>query len=277
MLVLLGKDAPRFVQGLVSADVGSLGQEFAVPASLLTVKAKLLSDAVVWREAEDRFILAVPASRGQAMLEHVDRHIIMDDVTVQLDVSRTLALHCAAGDDLPESDEERLVRRCRFPLPGQLWVGSTSGLEAIGANVQPGGAEDFDEMRVISGLPAWGRELDERRLPPEAGFTASISYKKGCFMGQEPLARIHARGQVNRVLVRVSAAGLESGDLPVTLRDEATGKEGELCTWAPGPGIGLAIVHRSLATPGLRLNSPFGELEVQTHAIGDDPGMKATR
>lgn len=280
LLVLEGKDAPRFVQGLISADLETLKEGLALPASLLTVKAKLLSDAVVWKEAPQRFVLAVPQARATAMQAHVDRHIIMDEVTLSVDSNRRLALQTGAADPLPADRPELLVRSCSYPLAGHLWVGSPEALKAQGEAHRSGSAQDFDWARVQSGVPAWGRELSEQRLPPEAGFTPSVSYSKGCFMGQEPLARIHARGQVNRVLVRVQHPGGEweipnGQELPLSLDDPGSNKGGEICTWAPAQGQGLAIVHRSLAKPGTVLESAWGEIQVQSTAIGDDPGVKA--
>lgn len=273
LLVLEGKDAERFVQGLISADIKSMPEDHAYPASLLTVKAKLLSDAVVWKESEQRYLLAVPASRGQEMLTHVDRHIIMDELTVVMDETRSLALHF---EQEPHTAVKSglLAKRCSYPLPGTLWVGSPEDLATQRGDQPSGSQSDFDQARIASGLPAWGRELDERRLPPEAGFTPSISYKKGCFMGQEPLARIHARGQVNRVLVRIRGQeGLEL-ELPLALQGKESSKTGDLCTWSASSGSGLAIVHRSLAEPEQALEGAGHTFSVLSGALGDDAGIK---
>jgi folate-binding Fe-S cluster repair protein YgfZ len=100
-----------------------------------------------------------------------------------------------------------------------------------------------------------------------------VSYDKGCFMGQEPLARVHARGQVNRVMVQVRShqAPPERAVLGSAEREKA----GEWTSWAPHGDaiIGLALVHRSLATPGTVLRTAAGvEVEVTSGPLGDDPG-----
>lgn len=276
ILILEGKDAPRFVQGLISADVKSMDPQVALPASLLTVKAKLLSDAIVWLETPERFALAVPKSRAEAMRDHVDRHIIMDELTVVLDAERGLALQSGTAQTLP-SGVDTLVRRCAYPLPGLLWVGTPAALSEQGREIAAGDAADFDRLRIEAGVPAWGRELSEQRLPPEAGFTPSISYSKGCFMGQEPLARIHARGQVNRVLVRLRSEPTPTETLPLTLEAKDAKHGVELTTWCASQGQGLGIAHRSLANPGQVLFAQDRAFEVVSEPLGDDPGIKSPR
>lgn len=272
ILELFGADTERFVQGLISADVKELATDQVLAASLLTVKGKLLSDALVWRNQEGHFFLAFPQSRGEDMREHVDRHIIMDDVQTRPVQERGLALQSTLEHNRPAQGLAPPMR-CSYPLPGVLWFGEKSALDAQRGDLPPGQADDFDRLRIQSGTPAWSRELDERRLPPEAGFTSSISYKKGCFMGQEPLARIHARGRVNRVLVRLT--GTLDSTLPAQLSCEEREQAGELTTWSAQLGQGLAIVHRSVAEVGKQLQCQGASLQVQSPPLGDDPGIKA--
>lgn len=274
ILELSGADTERFVQGLISADVKALASDQAIAASLLTVKGKLLSDALVWRTLEGHFFLAFPQSRGEDMREHVDRHIIMDDVQLRPVQDRHLALQIAGDPGEGEAKAARALAppmHCNYPLPGLLWFGEQAALDAQRGDLPLGQASDFDRLRIQSGTPAWSRELDERRLPPEAGFTSSISYTKGCFMGQEPLARIHARGRVNRVLVRLS--GTLDTTLPAQLSCEDRPQAGELTTWSSQLGQGLAIVHRSVAQVGKQLQCQGATLQVQSAPLGDDPGI----
>src|SRR5690606_21560455 len=129
---------------------------------------------------------------------------------------------------------------------------------------------------IEAGVPAWGLEITPGTFPPEVGFVAAVSYDKGCFMGQEPLARIHARGQVNRVLVRVHAETCPQGPVELAARDRP--QAGRAATWAPDPAggaLGLAVVHRSAASPGTVLSAEgSGPVEVRSGPLGDDPGVK---
>ena len=95
--------------------------------------------------------------------------------------------------------------------------------EVLDAELEPTvSAEELELLRIRAGTPAWGRELDERVLPAEAGLDArAISFTKGCYPGQEPVARLHYRGHANRGL-RV----LELAELPEReTRDRLRGEE----------------------------------------------------
>ena len=119
-----------------------------------------------------------------------------------------------------------------------------------------------------------GSRIEPDVFPPEVGFVYAVSYDKGCFTGQEPLARIHARGQVNRVMVRVNA------DAPIALGTTLAGPDrpevGKLTTVAPdgdgGGVLGLAIVRRDVAEAGKALTAGDTTVTVTSGPLGDDPG-----
>lgn len=271
---LSGPDAARFLQGLLSADIDHLRPGEAIPAALLTVKGKVISELLVLREG-DGFVLAIPADVAEAVIGDLDRHIIMDDVTLAAEPGVGITLLWPAGALADEAPAGVTRVATSHPAPGELLIGPQEALTAaLGAHPR-GSAADFDARRVEAGAPAWGRELRAGFFPPEVGFVGAVSYDKGCYRGQEPLARIHARGQVNRVMVRVRApAAPEAGD--GALRAEGREEAGEWTTWTEDPAggvIGLAIVHRSLAHPGARLACGAIAVEVTSAALGDDPGL----
>ena len=164
------------------------------------------------------------------------------------------------------------------PAPGRLLVGPRVQLHAALAQLGSceADAQAYTRWRLRHDRPAWGFEITPDRFPPEVGFVDAVSYDKGCYMGQEPLSRIHNRGQVNRVMVRVGApAAPEVEDGPVALH-EAGGEQakevGSWTSWSADGSRGLAIVRRRHARPGTRLRAGELELEVQSGPIGDDPG-----
>ena len=162
----------------------------------------------------------------------------------------------------------------RHPLPGWLVVGSRDALQAALADAEPVTADEFERARVESGTPGWRRELAPGFFPPEVGFVYAVAYDKGCYLGQEPLARIHARGQVNRVMVQVVAES--SADVPVALAAAARDDAG---TWTtsvalPSGACGLAIVRRDFARPGEVLHTADARaVRVVSGPLGDDPGL----
>ncbi|MCX4244455.1 CAF17-like 4Fe-4S cluster assembly/insertion protein YgfZ [Paraliomyxa miuraensis] len=282
-LRLHGADTRRFLQGTVTADLEALRPGEALAAGLCTVKGKLVTDLVLLPEGDDEVHVLVPTDRAGAVTEHFDRHIIMDEVEVEALGPVGLAV---AWD--PETNEPPALRQTpgvqafatRHPAPGRLLVGVPQAVQGVLAGYEAVDAEGWAARRIATASPAWGHELREGFFAPEVGFVYAVSYDKGCFLGQEPLARIHARGQVNRVMVRVRASAVPAEATPqgVALAAEERQDAGRLTTWAPAEGgvDGLAVVRRAVAEPGTRLRTtdePAIEVEVTSGPLGDDPGV----
>lgn len=271
LLRFAGTDVLRFLQGLLSADVAAVKPGHAWPATLLTVKGKLIAEVVILKDADGSTSLAVPAELAEAAASLIDRHIIMDDVTVSLDPTVRFAL---AWPEAPAASEGVAMYTTHHPAPGALLVGAPEALVTAVVGRSEADANTWHLHRVAAAAPAWGHELTADVFPPEVGFVSAVSYEKGCYMGQEPLARIHARGQVNRVMVQVKAEREPAG--VVTLAAAHRPEAGRWTTWATGPHgvVGLAVVHRSCATPGTILTAEgVGPVEVGSGPLGDDPGV----
>ncbi len=266
MLRLHGPDTVRFLQGTVSADVHAAKPGVAVPATLLTVKAKIVSELVLLVQDDEIVDLVIPADTFEAVERHLDRHIIMDQVELERREDTCVAV--VWGDALPEPSAP-LRWACRHPVHGQLLVGSHEEVSAALGQVAQADAEAFALHRVEVGEPAWGFEVRPDFFPPEVGFVGAVSYDKGCYLGQEPLARIHARGQVNRVLVRVRVEG--APELPCPLAHAERAEAGTLTTVAGEQG--LAVVRRSFAEEGQTMTAPGVTVSVTSGPLGDDPGM----
>lgn len=270
-----GDDALRFLQGLLSADVGELTPGRATAATLLTVKGKIISEVLVLAVAEDEPWLLLPAEIFDAVVAKLDAHIIMDDVELEPLPDHACAIAWTdAGTLTPEQIGELPAGVRAFaathPLPGVVLVGAESELAALSSIGEVADAESFTAARITHARPAWGFEIAADRFPPEVGFVDAVSYDKGCFLGQEPLSRIHNRGQVNRVMVRVSLSASPEGELPLVLQvDEREVGELTSCTRALE---GLAIIRRAHATPGTLLRSGELSVTVQSPPLGDDPG-----
>lgn len=287
---LRGPDTQRFLQGILSADLAADPVDEARAAALLTVKGKLISDAVVLPIAPPtrgdeavHYDLLVPATLAAEVHALLERHIVMDDVEVEAPSEGAMALVWDIDPTATLAVPEDVVAfSTRYPAPGRvLWSRDparlASALTAMAST--PVSRDEWERYRVQSASPAWGHELSPGLFPPEAGFVFGVSYGKGCYLGQEPLARIHARGQVNRVMVRV--AGQHPCALPAELRHEERLDAGTLTTLVPaetGGYVGLAIVRRTLASSGtiLRVVRDDGtehEIIVASDALGDDPGV----
>jgi hypothetical protein len=269
---LTGPDTDRFLQGTLSGDIDEMDAKQALPAALLTVKGKLVSDCVVLRLGDEELGLVVPSELAQSVYALLDKHIIMDEVEVAIDPAQAFVV--AWGEDAAGlSIDGASSFETTHPAPGNLIMGDA---EVLAAGLPKDGRADAQQWtahRIETASPAWGRELTNDRFPPEAGFVHGVSYDKGCFLGQEPLSRIHTRSQVNWVLVQVEGSQAPSGPAPLSHPDRDNA--GQWTTWTADGSRGLAIVRRNLAVEGTQLSAgDSGGVTVSSGPLGDDPGAR---
>jgi tRNA-modifying protein YgfZ len=163
-------------------------------ALLLTPKARVIAPLVVWRRGPDDYLLLTEPELGDTVLRHLARMRLRDQVEIETE-EHTSHIVLGGGDGLPTND---------FGTPA---------VEVLDAELEPTLAdEELERLRVLAGTPTWGREIDDRVLPAEAGLDeTAVSFSKGCYPGQEPIARQRYRGRVNRTLRLLE---IDSGELP---------------------------------------------------------------
>lgn len=180
-----GPDAPDFLQRMVSNDVEALAPGESCEALLLTAKARVLAPLRVWRRAEDDFLLLTEPGLGEVVRATLLRARFASKVEVE-----------------PEEHESWLV----LDDPNRGIPTAEYGVAAAEVlDERPDGEpiddDELERLRIEAGTARWGREIDERVLPAEAGLVErAVSLTKGCYPGQEPIARQHYRGRVNRTL-----------------------------------------------------------------------------
>jgi len=176
-----GPEAEDFLQRMVSNDVAAHKR---CDALLLTPKARIIAPLRIVRRGPDNFLLSTEPELGDVVRAQLLRTRFAAKVEIE-----------------PEEHEAWFV----------LGEGEIVDERPPGDEV---GEEEFERWRIESGIPRWGRELDERILPAEAGLDEThISFTKGCYPGQEPIARQRHRGKVNRRLrVLDVEGGAEPGD-----------------------------------------------------------------
>jgi tRNA-modifying protein YgfZ len=174
-----GPDAADFLQRMLSNDVEQDADVFA--ALLLTPKGRIIAPLRVWRRSAGDFLLLTEPELGEAVRTTLLRSRFAAKCEIEREV-HTSVLVFGVADGLPGE------------LPGTVEV-----LDAeLDATV---GEDELERSRIETRTPAWGKELDESVLPAEAGVDRThISFTKGCYPGQEPVARLHHRGHVNREL-----------------------------------------------------------------------------
>lgn len=280
VLVVHGPDAESYLQGQCTQDVAALAVGHSAETLLLNPQGKIDAYLRVTRRAADAFVLDTEGGFGPAMRSRLERFKLRVKVTVD-----GLDWRCVSvrGPDAPGAGE--------LAVDGGLALdyrwGAVGGVDLLGESVAlPSGtvscgAEAFEAWRVETGIPAMGAELDERTIPVEAGLLERcVSFTKGCYTGQELVARLEARG--NRVArhlrglvvvgaspdAAVGAAGLAGSELV-----DGDGKTvGSVTSGASSPELGLVAlgyVHRAVAAPAtvsIRL-SGGGELTAEVRAL----------
>jgi tRNA-modifying protein YgfZ len=173
-----GPDAEDYLQRMLSNDVtaGDL-----VDALLLTPKGRLLAPLRVWRQGPEDFLLLTEPELGEVVRATLVRSRFAAKCAIELEEhTSSVVFGDAAG------------------LPGEI-PGTVEVVDPPTAVTVDAG--ELERARIEAGVPAWGKELDDSVLPAEAGLDAThISFTKGCYPGQEPIARLRHRGHVNRRL-----------------------------------------------------------------------------
>jgi folate-binding protein YgfZ len=170
------------------------------------------------------------------------------------------------------------LRRVDWLLqPAYLTLGSQHAIEALQARLlQPGfetpvlgTAAEWDALRIDAGFPAYGVDITDDHLPQEVGRTARcISFTKGCYLGQEPIARLDAMGHTNRELRRLLCDGTEVPAPGTELRDAATDQVvGQITSAAANPhgdgAVALGYLKSKWTTPGTHVRLPDGTAVVR--------------
>ena len=288
-----------FLDGLLSNAVAGLGPDAGTYATLLTPTGKILADCRVWPR-DDGVLVACEAAAGAVLHETLTKYGFLDEL-VTTDVSDACgmlglygptaaeAFEAAVGTMLPGLEPDAL--RAVTATQGELLVTRATrtgevGFDVLGepkalgglwdaltaAGVRPVGMEAFHVLRVEASVPWMGAELDDRVLPNEARLEHAVSYTKGCYVGQEAVAKLHYLGRSNRVLVglRLGDAAPPARDTPIHAGDEEVGR---VTSAAASPTLGetvaLAFCRAKFAEPGSHL-TVGGETSAQVAELPFD-------
>jgi tRNA-modifying protein YgfZ len=264
-----GAEAADYLQGQISNDVEAIAPGEGRYAALLDRKGHLQADLRALRIGDEEFLLVAEGAVGGPLLKHLSTYKIGRDVEVA-DCADELALVSVIGPRAPELTGAEVLAaehdHAEVTIAGAECraVAAESGIdllvapesvEAVRAELLDAGAELASEdaaeiVRVESGRPRFGLEMSEATMPAEAGIVErAVDFEKGCYIGQEPVARLHYRGKPNRVLRGLTLSGPADSGSALTLGDREVGGIGtSVVSPALGP-IALAIVRRE-AEPG---------------------------
>lgn len=265
---VLGPDAAEYLQGQLTNDVESVAVGEGQYAALLDRKGHMQADLRVVRVGEGAILLDTEPETKDAVLKHLTMYSIGRDVQVAdatgergaVSLIGPRAVEIAGTAPLPEfANEATSVAGVDV-----VAVGTRDGIDlllplaerdrVVGVLVEAGAVEVSPEaveiVRVEAGVPRFGAEMDAATMPAEAGIVEdAVSFTKGCYIGQETVARLHYKGKPNRHLRGLRLSGSAAPGAALRLGEKEVGTlGGSVVSPALGP-IGLAIVRRE-AEPG---------------------------
>ncbi|MCH2201187.1 MAG: hypothetical protein MK102_04400 [Fuerstiella sp.] len=288
-----GNDRVKFLHNFCTNDINSMGAGTACEAFFTSVKARILGHGYVLAGTEHHEIWMLPGNED-SLLKHLNRYIISEDVTFE-SMTGGLAAMAVIGQipaSLVRSErngpktwtdtrvEDVNVTCLRLHWAGQsltLMSGPQLAIETLQIRIvehgRTGRWEEFERLRILERFPLIGRDLTDDHLAPEAARnTSAICYTKGCYLGQEPIARIDAMGQVNRVLATVE---LQTEELQTEFLESETACQLTSVDNKHSTAVGLAMVKADNILSGSTLvqssdNSLFSAKISQPRSLTGD-------
>jgi tRNA-modifying protein YgfZ len=280
MLLVNGADAAEFLQGQLTNEIEALAPDEGCYAALLDRKGHITADLrclrlshshadAIWIDTEP---IALDGLRKHLETYRIGREVAVADVTAEWEITSLIGPASAEVAGAPPFSPEHAQHYYERDGVEILAVATDLGLDLITRaeaaerlhELLAGGAEPVTDeaaeiVRVESGRPRFGLDFGPEAMPAEAGIVErAVNFEKGCYIGQEPVARLHYKGKPNRRLrgLRLSAPAGQGDSL--RLEEKEVGSVGTSClSPALGP-IALAIVRRE-ANEGDRLSVGDGD------------------
>ena len=281
LLRFKGEDHLTFLQGQTTNDILSLSDGEGQSTAILDPKSKVRTTSTVYR-CHDSVYMVLPKSAIDAVEEHLNKYIVMDDAEIErIGLEHILVSGPNARSYLEDFFACELRPKNLYEHQQLSWNERTIPLALCVGNGEPGflffvkdTSEFYKElnsfkplpllddeiqevMRIEAGILKFGKDLDEKTLFPETNLqTEYVSFTKGCFVGQEIVARVKYRGSVNRAMMGIvfnAEAPSQVDDFQV--RGQKAGRLTSLCysEHLKSP-IALAYVNKNFRTPGTRIN-----------------------
>ncbi len=261
-----GPDALRFLNGMWTCDFKRAATH-ALPSTaeglLLNTKGKTISSAVFLCENKESFLFSVPSPNGAKTIEALDKYLVADQVELEfLNKAPFKKVVSVLSDVLPSVEKMALAS----PYPGskdllfeakkeswgyliprggispghyELWIESEEEVPTLLNQAKALSEQEWTLCRIRAGLPLWGVDFTEETLPLEYPFSSQISFHKGCYLGQEVVARGTYRGRVNKSFARFSAKGPLKNDFVYINEESGEKPVGKISSCVGSDGLGL--------------------------------------
>jgi len=309
-LRLCGKDHLKFLQGMLSNDVMKLEEGMGMYATILTVKGRMISDMRVYREKES-ILLDLEPGLNEKVTQLLTKFRLSYKATID-DITESVGLLSIQGphsgkllgllleEEIPQMEEFNFIQK-EF-IGHELTINKVNrtgeegfdlyldnkGLQVIwealmnkgeGLKIKPLGYSAMNTLRIEAGIPVYNVDMDESNIPIEAGLWNALNFEKGCYVGQEVVARIRWRGHVNWHLMGFKGVG----DYVAGIGDEIFDGERKIgrvtsSTFSPSLNkpISLGYIRREFKETGTKV-SLKGADGSETHAeVNDLPFYKGS-
>ena len=270
-----GRDRARFLHGMCTNEIKKLQPGQGCMAAVVNRQGKMVAEMIVYA-AENALLLEMDRSNLIPTIDHLNKFLVADDVVMKVSDAAVLGLSGPRAQsllsvkDLPDfhfmmRDGVAISRNRTIGVEGyHLIVPAAKSGEAdgiLGHGVVPAGFEANEALRIESGFPRWGADMDATLLPMEAGLEPlAIRYDKGCYIGQEVIQRVKTYSEPPRMLVQLEVADAAPGDKILEAVDPTCGTRALPPADEPGVvtsatrSMALGLVRKDYKAPGTELS-----------------------
>lgn len=294
-----GRDRFALIQRMSTNDVAAMPPGTGRPTILTNPNGRIIDRLMVYHQGEQALITTEPG-RGEAVRRYLQSQVFFNDDFRLNDLSaatRLFALHGPQADALVEAltgraintpsesykliTADELIFLQRKGLSGGHWAiivpdetaeAAWLSIMKTGAahGLRPAGSLIYNALRIRAGRPGVGRELSEQYIPLEAGLWDEVSFSKGCYTGQEIIARMESRSRLAKTMVQVRLSQMVDAPAPLLLDGKEIGALTSSVEAPDGQRYGIAFVKTAFAIPGTLLDAGAGQAEI-TALAGTQP------
>ncbi|MDQ2622753.1 MAG: folate-binding protein [Actinomycetota bacterium] len=282
-ITVSGSEAAEYLQGQVTNDVETLAAGSGCYAALLDRKGHMQADMRILRVEDETFWLDIEEQVGKRVLKHLSMYKIGRDATVEQADRQIISLigpgaievaGLAPGDEYSSTAATIAGTECVVVATdlGLDVIVESDGADAVISELEtrraiPVSPEAVEVLRVESGRPRFGRDMTEKSMPAEAGIVeTAVNFTKGCYIGQEPVARLHYRGKPNRHLRGLRFKAPAEAGATVRLGERELGTVGTSVLSPASGAIGMAILRKE-AEPGATVTVETGSGPVEAVVV----------
>ncbi len=272
---ITGRDAQDFLHRMISNDVKSLFPGKGVWALFLDIKGHIQGDMKIYR-FQDFLLMILQRHALERVIKGLDRYLISEQLQM-IDVSNEFGLFQILGPKAAEflqSKGAQTLPTEELSFESASFDGIETQIIHLGTgysllcpvnsaiqllnylDLQPAGIRAFHIFRIESGLPLLGLDFDDTNLPQESRLDKALNFNKGCYLGQEVIARLDAQGHVNKILMGLESTGELSPEQKLYSGEREVGRITS-AAWSPlnGHTVGLGYVRREFAKEGQTLQA----------------------